>query len=89
MMKDFKVRDFVKAGVKEFSPVFIFTHHACKQIRKFIDVIIKSGKYILLTRSHIIYANGDMKIASDVVVGANCEQGSIYILYIALFTISR
>lgn len=69
MMKDLKVGDVVKTGVNEFSPVFLFTHHAGKQISEFIKLTVKSGESIFLTRGHMIYANGDMKIASEVAVG--------------------
>lgn len=69
-MRDLQVGSTVKVGLNDYSPVLMFTHQTPDRLAMFVELTLHSGHSILLTPGHMIYyANGDLKCASNVIVG--------------------
>lgn len=70
------VGDVVKAGVGEYSKVFLFTHKSAAARSTFIDMKTSSGEALQLSEGHYVYANDVLMPASSVRVGDTLSLGN-------------
>jgi hypothetical protein len=75
-MSSLAIGDSVAVGAGFFSPVFAFTHKDPSAVSAFITISTSSGASLRLTPGHHLYVNGDLVVASSVVVGDTLELES-------------
>lgn len=68
-MSELQIGDWVSSGGDSFSPVIGFTHRSSNAVSTLIRFRIEAGQSIAMSPGHYIYANDDLKAASQVKIG--------------------
>lgn len=68
-MSELQIGDWVSSGGGSFSPVIGFTHRSGNAVSTLIRFRTEAGHSIAMSPGHYIYANDDLKAASQVKIG--------------------
>lgn len=69
-MDRLRLGDAVDVGKGKFSDVFLFTHADPDRVSRFVSLTTASGRRLLTSPGHLVYANGALVAVGSVRVGA-------------------
>ncbi len=68
-MDELTVGDSIQVAVGEFSDVFMFTHNDPYAEHAFVKLSVDFGDELVLSGSHYMYINGELRFSREVQIG--------------------